>query len=434
MCDLKQVTIKPSKLNGGVEIPSSKSICHRAVICGGLSRGVSRIGNVNFSQDIDATSEAMKSFGVGVEKRGNSLKIFGAGELEVVKENVNCSESGSTLRFLIPISALTGKKVVFSGRGELVNRPLDPYYKIFDGKNIYYRNEGGKLPLTIEGKLKPGEYRISGDVSSQFISGLLFALPMLDGDSKITLTTELESKPYVDLTVDMLKKFSVNVDNIGYKEFLIKGNQKYSAVDCNVEGDFSQAAFWLVAGTLGADVECRGLNMTSLQGDKAILDIIKGMGGKMEYEGDAIKALPSKTKGIVFDASECPDLVPVVTVLGSLSEGTTKIVNASRLRIKECDRLKAICTELNKIGAEIEEMEDGLTIRGRKQLKGGKTHSWGDHRIAMSLAVASIRCNEPLVIEDSSSVNKSYPDFWKHFSMLGGILSERNMGNPMAKR
>jgi 3-phosphoshikimate 1-carboxyvinyltransferase len=426
--DLKQVTIEPSKLKGGVEIPSSKSICHRAVICGGLSQGISRIGNVNFSQDINATIEAMKSFGMGVEKSRNSVKIFGAKELKVVKDSIDCFESGSTLRFLIPIAALTGQKVVFSGRGELANRPLEPYYKLFDEKNIYYKNEEGKLPLTIEGKLEPGEYRIRGDVSSQFISGLLFALPLLDGDSKIIITTELESKPYVDLTVDMLKRFSVNVDNIGYTEFFIKGNQKYEAVECSIEGDFSQASFWLAAGILGADIECQGLSMASLQGDKAILDIIKEMGGGIEQHGDKIKALPSKTRGIVFDASECPDLVPIVTVLASLSEGTTEIINSGRLRIKECDRLKAICTELNKIGADIEEKEDGLTIRGREQLKGGKTHSWGDHRIAMSLAVASIRCSEPLVIEDSSSVNKSYPEFWKHFRMLGGILDERNMG------
>ncbi|HEY5575751.1 MAG TPA: 3-phosphoshikimate 1-carboxyvinyltransferase, partial [Clostridiaceae bacterium] len=257
---------------------------------------------------------------------------------------------------------------------------------------------------------------------------LLFALPLLYGDSKIIMASELESKAYVDLTVDMLKRFSVNVDNLDYKEFRIKGNQKYKAVDCSVEGDFSQAAFWLVAGTLGADVECLGLNLSSLQGDKAILDIIEQMGGRIEVREDSVRAMPSKTKGIIFDASECPDLVPVVTVLASLSEGTTVIVNAARLRIKECDRLKAVCTELNKIGADIEESEDGLIIRGRERLKGGTTQSWGDHRIAMSLAIASIKCSEPLVIEDSSTVRKSYPEFWSHFKMLGGILDERNMG------
>lgn len=425
---MDKVTIRPSKLKGSVRVPSSKSISHRAVICAGLSQGTSRIRNINFSQDIDATIGAMKSLGVQAEKGDLSLVIRGAGKPEVLEENIDCFESGSTLRFLIPVAALTGKKVVFSGRGELVNRPLGPYYSIFDEKGVKYSTEGGRLPLTVEGRLTPGEYRIRGDVSSQFISGLLFALPLLDGDSKIIITSELESKGYVDLTVDMLKRFSVDVDNLGYREFRIKGNQIYKAVDCSVEGDFSQAAFWLVAGTLGADIECLGLNLASLQGDKAILEIIQSMGGRIELGADSAKAVPSKTRGIILDASECPDLVPVVTVLAALSEGTTEIVNASRLRIKECDRLKAICTELNRIGADIEEKDDGLVIRGKSRLMGGTAHSWGDHRIAMSLAVASTRCSEPVVIEGSSSVRKSYPEFWNHFRMLGGMLDERNMG------
>jgi len=425
---LDKVTIRPSKLKGSVRVPSSKSISHRAVICAGLSQGTSTIGNINFSQDIDATIGAMKSLGVQAEKGARSLVIRGAGKPEVLEEDIDCFESGSTLRFLIPVAALTGKKVVFSGRGELVNRPLGPYYSIFDEKGVKYSTEGGRLPLTVEGRLTPGEFRIRGDVSSQFISGLLFALPLLDGDSKILITSELESKGYVDLTVDMLKRFSVDVENLGYREFRIKGNQLYKAVDCSVEGDFSQAAFWLVAGTLGADIECLGLNLASLQGDKAILEIIQRMGGRIELGADSARAVPSKTRGITLDASECPDLVPVVTVLAALSEGTTEIVNASRLRIKECDRLKAICTELNRIGADIEEQEDGLVIRGKSSLKGGTAHSWGDHRIAMALAVASTRCSEPVVIEDSSSVRKSYPEFWNHFRMLGGMLDERNMG------
>jgi len=301
-------------------------------------------------------------------------------------------------------------------------------YKIFDEKHIAYKNRMGRLPLTIEGKLMPGEYKIRGDVSSQFISGLMFALPLLNGDSRIVLTTELESRPYVDLTVDMLKRFSVHVDNFDYREFMIKGNQKYEAADYSIEGDFSQAAFWLAAGTLGADIGCEGMNMETLQGDKVIMEIITRMEGAVTASGDVIKAIPSKTKGIVFDASDYPDLVPVVAVLGALSEGTTKIVNAGRLRIKECDRLKAVCSELKKIGADIEENETGLRIRGKEILEGGITQSWGDHRIAMALAVASVRCREELVIQDASCVKKSYPDFWNHFKMLGGVLDERKLG------
>lgn len=425
---MKYVVLNPSKLKGMVTVPSSKSLCHRAVICAGLADGISNIDNVNYSQDIDATCGAMKSLGVNIVKDRQRLRVKGADKLDVKNPDIDCIESGSTLRFMIPIAALTGKKAIFKGEGELVGRPLGPYYNIFEEQNINYTNSNGNLPLTIDGKLNPGEYKVKGNISSQFISGLLFALPLLNGDSKITITSELESKPYVDLTIDTLKDFSVQVQNNDYKEFIIKGNQKFKAKDLSVEGDFSQAAFWLVAGTLGADVECTGLNMNSLQGDKAIVDVIESMGGRVLIENGKVKALPADTKGIVFDATECPDLVPIISVLGSLSEGTTQIINGERLRIKECDRLKAMCSELKKIGAEIEELGDGLIIRGKKVLKGGTVNSWGDHRIAMALAVASLKCEEPVIVQDAHCVRKSYPDFWKHFKMLGGKIDEWSLG------
>lgn len=425
---MKHVKISPGQLNGEITIPSSKSTCHRALICAGLSDGISNIGNVLYSQDIEATSLAMKSLGVNIIADKDSIEVTGTEELDVKSPIINCFESGSTLRFLIPIAATLGKKVTFDGKGKLVERPLDPYYKIFDVQGIDYENNDGKLPLTINGKLTPGDYKIKGDISSQFISGLLFALPTLNGDSRIIVTTELESKPYVDLTIDMLKKFSVHIENRDYKEFTIKGNQKYAASDYKVEGDFSQAAFWLVAGTLGANVCCAGLDMESLQGDKSILEIIENMGGEILKEDNKIKALSRKTKGIVIDASQCPDLVPVLTVLASLSEGTTEIINAARLRIKESDRLSAISSELNKLGADITEKEDGLLIEGKNSLKGGIVNSWNDHRIAMSMAIASLKCDEPVIIQDAECVKKSYPHFWRHFCELGGSVDEWNMG------
>lgn len=427
---MKHVTLSPSKLKGEVVIPTSKSVCHRAVICAGLAEGVSNIDNVVFSQDVEATCGAMSNLGVEIvaDKEASKIKVKGAAKLEPKDVSIDCFESGSTLRFLIPVAATTGKKVTFDGRGKLVERPLEDYYRIFDEQQIDYKNADGKLPLTIDGKLKAGEYRIKGDVSSQFISGLLFALPLLEGDSKIIVTTELESKPYVDLTIDALKTFSVEVENVNYREFIVKGNQKYKASDYRVEGDFSQVAFWLVAGCIGADVVCDGMNINSLQGDKAVLEIIKSMDGEILVEGNKIKAVPSKTKGTVIDAAECPDLVPVLTVLAALSEGTTEIINAARLRFKESDRLSAITTELNKIGADIEEKEDGLIIRGKEFLTGGNVDSWNDHRIAMALAVASIRCKEPVIIKDSSCIKKSYPNFWEHFRELGGNLNEWSLG------
>lgn len=425
---MENVRITPSPLRGEINIPPSKSLAHRAVICAGLSEGISNISNIIYSQDIKATIEGMKSVGVKVESEDKSINVKGKSPLELIKNTIDCIESGSTLRFLIPIGLLTGEEVTFNGRGKLITRPLNVYYEIFKKQGIeYVTNEGG-LPLKVKGKLKPDIFYVKGNISSQFITGLMFVLPLLNGDSKIVMTTELESKGYVDLTIDCLKEFGVEVQNKDYREFYIKGNQQYKNRDYRVEGDFSQAAFWIVAGILGSSIKCKDLNINSLQGDKVILDIVRKMGAKLEVKEGYIEVKNSATKGITIDASECPDLVPILSVLGAVSEGTTKIINAERVRIKECDRLKAMVTELSKIGAEVEELHDGLVIRGKKSLKGGIVDSWNDHRIAMAMAVASIKCEGSLIITNSKAVNKSYPHFWEDFGMLGGTIDEWSMG------
>ncbi|MEA4847901.1 MAG: 3-phosphoshikimate 1-carboxyvinyltransferase [Clostridiaceae bacterium] len=425
---MTEVIIYPGSLEGEVLIPASKSISQRAVICAGLSEGISTINNIGTSEDIETICEAMKSLGVTIERSGSSLKIEGNTALALENQLIDCHESGSVLRFLIPIAALTGKSVVFSGKGRLIERPLTPYFDIFDKQGIKYEASGGKLPLHINGRLSPGEFMLKGNISSQFISGLMFALPLMESDSQITVTTELESKPYVDLTMKVLEDFSIDIDNHGYRDFHIKGKQKYRARDYNIEGDFSQAAFWLAAGALGSRVRCKGLDMDSLQGDKQVVEIIRSMGGRITAENDSVTALPAGTKGMLIDVSQCPDLVPIIAVLGALSEGRTEIVKAKRLRLKESDRLKAISSELGKLGAFIEEGQEGLVIYGRKSLKGGRVDSWNDHRIAMALAIAATRCKEPVIIDGASSVKKSYPDFWGHYKALGGNINERDMG------
>lgn len=425
---MKNVLIYPSRLSGKISVPPSKSICHRAIICAGLSKGVSIISNVVFSEDVEATLNAVESFGAHIVRKRDSLIINGTGKLSIKNSLIDCNESGSTLRFLIPLAAVTGERVVFTGRGRLAERPLMPYYEIFDKQNINYSNTSGRLPLLVEGKLMPGEYKVKGNISSQFITGLLFALPLLNGDSRIVITTPLESKSYVDLTIEMLKRFKVETENHDYSEIIISGNQLYNSTDYHIEGDFSQAAFFLAADILGADVLCQGLNMESLQGDKAILDIIISMGGKLISEDYGIGFQPSKPSGITIDVSQCPDIVPILSVIGALSNGTTRIINAGRLRIKESDRLRAIGCELNKIGADVKEMPEGLIINGRETLEGGIVSSWNDHRIAMALAIASIKCRKPLIIKDADCVKKSYPDFWEDFKMLGGNIYEWNMG------
>jgi 3-phosphoshikimate 1-carboxyvinyltransferase len=425
---MMEMTIYPSSLAGEILIPPSKSMSHRAIICAGLAEGISTISNAGVSQDIEATCEAMGSFGVVVGNAASSLRIEGSAALELKSSRINCRESGSTLRFIIPIAALTGKSVTFYGEGKLVERSLVPYFRIFEKQRIKYETDCGKLPLCINGRLAPGEFQLEGNISSQFVSGLMFALPLLGGDSQITITTELESKAYIDLTMKVLKGFSIYIENHDYRTFIVKGNQKYRATDYHVEGDFSQAAFWLTAGALGSELVCRGLDMGSLQGDKAVVDIIGEMGGRLVIDGDTVRSLTADTKGKVIDASQCPDLVPILAVLGALSEGRTEIVNAQRLRLKESDRLKAISSELGKLGACIMEKPEGLIIDGIKSLRGGRVDSWNDHRIAMALAVAATRCEAPVIISNASCVKKSYPDFWEHYKVLGGRIDERDMG------
>jgi 3-phosphoshikimate 1-carboxyvinyltransferase len=282
--------------------------------------------------------------------------------------------------------------------------------------------------LKVEGKLKPGNFKIRGDISSQFITGLLFALPLLDGDSVITITTELESKGYIDLTLDTLSRFGVIIHNNNYKEFHVKGNQKFISLDYYVEGDYSQVAFWLAAGVLSENITCTGMNLNSLQGDKVIIEILKEMNADISLSKEGITAKQSKLKGTAIDVSECPDLVPILAVVAALSEGTTTIYNAARVRIKECDRLHAITTELNKLGASVLEKEDSLVIEGKESLNGGEVESWNDHRIVMALAIAALKCKAPVTIKDSGAITKSYPGFFKDFISLGGLIDEWNLG------
>lgn len=425
---MKSVKIKPKKLNGNILVPPSKSLSHRAIIAATLSYGESNIDNLIFSDDINATLEGMEKLGGKMEKIGaRRLKIKGR-NLQKKEQIIDCKESGSTLRFLIPISLLLGNKTTFIGSGKLVSRPLDLYYEILNEQNIKYINNNGELPLSLQGTLSPGIFEMKGNISSQFITGLMFTLPLLNKDSKIIITNELESKGYVDLTIDILNKFGVEIINNEYKEFIIKGNQEYKNKDYRVEGDFSQGAFWIVAGILGEKINSNNLNINSLQGDKVLIDLVKEMGGDIEINDDFIKTSESKTKGIIIDASECPDIIPIMAVLAALSEGQTKIINAGRLRIKESDRLKAISTELNKLGGDIVEVEDSLIINGKTSLKGGIVDSWNDHRIAMALAIASIKATEEVTITNSDAVNKSYPHFWEDFKSVGGEIYEFNMG------
>ena len=431
---MKAVDINPKKLSGTVKIPPSKSISHRAIIAAALSEGESRIENVIMSKDMQATCSGMRAYGAQIDEieggeGRKTLIIKGVKRPVHSKDAIDCIESGSTLRFLIPIAALSDGPMRFEGRGKLVERPLDIYYDIFEKQGISYANDSGKLPLTVDGKLQSGQFHMRGDVSSQFITGLMFTLPLLHGDSSIVMDTHLESKGYIDLTIDVLREFGVEIQNDNYERFIIRGDQSYKACNYRVEGDFSQAAFWLVAGCISSDIDCTDLNMDSLQGDREIVDIIEKMGIQLQSgNSNTIKALTGDSNAMVIDASQIPDLVPIISVLASLSRGTTVIKNAARLRIKESDRIKSTASELSKLGANIKELEEGLVIDGVERLEGGTVRSWNDHRIAMAMAVASTRCSSPVTIVGSESVSKSYPAFWEDFKSLGGDINERDLG------
>ena len=427
-----KIKIKPSTLNGTIEIPPSKSYSHRAVIAAALAESKdnrkSKIDNLKFSVDITTTTDIMENWGANINREESSLEIVGnSGKVVPRDKYVQCNESGSTIRFLITIGITDENELIFDGKGKLVDRPLDSYYRIFDEQEIFYKNENGKLPLEVKGKLKAGNYEIDGNISSQFITGLLYALPLLDGDSKLIINKNLESKGYIDLTMEILKLAGIKIKNNDYKSFEIKGNQKYKPFDYTVEGDYSQVAFWIVAGIISAnrdnEIKCLHVNKSSLQGDREIIEIVERMGAKLEIFDDYLIVKPSKTKGTVIDISQCPDIAPILTVLGALSEGETRIINGERLRIKESDRITSIKTELNKLGANVNEEGDSLIIQGVERFNGGVTvNAWNDHRIAMSLAIASSRCEKEIVLEEAESVRKSYPHFWDDFVKMGGSI------------
>lgn len=420
---MDMVSIAPTVLNGKVAIPPSKSFAHRAVIAGFLSGESCRISNLSLSQDVKATLGCAKTLGGTFRFDKKSASVTFKDSFKSIKRipKLDCGESGSTLRFFIPIALALHQKAKFTGHGRLMERPLTPYFEIFKEKGIRYNIKNNVL--SIEGKLRSGIFKIDGSISSQFITGLLFALPLLDGDSRIEIEGSLSSRSYVDITISVLQSFGIEIENQNYSVFTIKGNQQYKPQDYMVEGDFSQAAFFLVAGALGCNVTCQGLEENSLQGDKKIIEIIQETGAKVERCGNSSLCAihTGNMHGITVDADEIPDLVPILAVLMCFCKGTSRIENAGRLRLKESDRLAAICSELKKMGADITEGEDFLEIQGKQVLCSAQLSSWNDHRIAMALSIAACRTEGEVVIDGAKhAVKKSYPNFFDDYKALGG--------------
>lgn len=403
------IMIKPSLLDGKVTIPPSKSVAHRLIICAALAKGRSKIDNVYPSKDIIATVGAMKALGAKIVLENNRAIVYGI-ENPPKTALIDCCESGSTLRFLVPVAAALGVNATFIGEGKLPQRPITPYLEQLPQHNVEF-DYNNTMPFTVWGKLTAGKFYISGRISSQFVTGLIFALALLEEDSEIIMTSTLESKPYVDITIGCLKEFGCEIEETE-QGYYIKGGQVLTPRDCTVEGDYSQAAFFEVANCLGSKVDILGLDINSFQGDKKIVEICRDI---VYNENGVLNPFD-------LDCSNIPDLVPILTVLATFCNGKSTIYNVARLRIKESDRLEAISSCINKLGGKVTAFADKLEIDGVKYLKGGTVDSYNDHRIAMAMAIASAKCNTNLVITNAHCVEKSYPNFFDDFKALGGIV------------
>ena len=411
--------IKADKLVGELSPPPSKSVLHRYIIASSLAKGISKIENISFSEDIIATIEAMKKLGAKIEQKDNYLLIDGSDTFKNLNENIeiDCNESGSTLRFLFPLSIVEENKVLFKGRGKLFKRPMTPYFENFEKYKIKhsYIDEN---KILLEGKLKAGIYEIDGNISSQFITGLLFSLPLLEGESKIIINGKLESSNYIDISLDCLSKFGIKIINNSYQEFIIEGNQSYKVGNYRTEADYSQAAFFLVANAIGSKIKINDLSENSLQGDKKIIDFIS-----------EIDKWSSKDT-LILDGSETPDIIPILSLKAAVSGKKIEIVNVERLRIKESDRLKATVEELSKINFDLIEKKDSILINSREDLKANKNEkvvslsAHSDHRIAMMIAIATTCYDGEILLDNLDCVKKSYPNFWEVFLSLGGKIYE----------
>ena len=415
------ITIKSSRTVGGrIAAPPSKSMAHRAVLCAALAKGNSHLHHLAFSKDISATLGAAARLCARVTTGENDAVVEGLGRFLPVDAPVDCCESGSTLRFLIPLAGLTGQEVTFTGRGRLMERPQSVYKTLYQQQGL--RFEQGADRLTVEGVLTPGEYELAGNVSSQFISGLLFALPLLDGDSTLHLIPPVESRSYIDMTRAVQAAFGVTSRWLDGNTLALPGRQHYRPCDYDVEGDYSQAAFPAVLGAVCGGVTVTGLFPDTLQGDAVILDILRRCGAQFTREGDTVTFAKAPLHGVDIDLADCPDLGPVLMVLGLLCEGTTVIRNAERLRLKESDRIAAMEAELRACGGVLESEGGTITVHGCAEhlhAPEGILHGHNDHRVVMSLAVLSAAAGLPLTVDDAEAIQKSWPNFFAAIRPLG---------------
>ena len=412
-------TIIPGARTGRVHIPASKSQAHRLLICAALGEEKTEVVCDGISADIAATAKCLRALGAAVEETEAGFLVSPIKKVPEGRCELYCGESGSTLRFLLPVVGALGAQAAFHREGRLPQRPLAPLDGVLTAHGMTLFEDGDLLLCS--GQLQAGNYEIAGNVSSQYISGLLMALPRLTGESRLTVTGTLESAAYVAMTEDALRLSDVEFSKNG-ASYAIPGGQRFRLpARTAVEGDWSNAAFFLCMGALAKEgIRVEGLNLKSSQGDRGVLDVLRAFGAEVSEEENAVTVRRGTLRGVTIDASPIPDLIPVLSVVASVAAGETRVENAYRLRLKESDRLQSTANLLRALGGRVEEKEDGLTISGVPALHGGSVETQNDHRLAMSAAVAACAAMGEVTVDNDACVAKSYPRFWEDYGSLKG--------------
>lgn len=420
-----KVTLHPSRLSGTVTANASKSSMQRACAAALLHPGRTVLSNPGNSNDDLAALGIIEALGARIERTGDRIEITGVPSLLSTSSEpiaIHCGESGLSIRMFTPIAALSNRPVIINGSGSLRTRPMDFFDEILPPLGVQIQSQDGKLPLHIQGPLQPGDIRIDGSLSSQFLTGLLMAFAATVTDTVTIRVDDLKSKPYIDLTLAVMKQFGMNVPvNKGFEEFVFqkRSTPAPDTIHYFVEGDWSGGAFLLVAGAIAGPIFVQGLSLDSTQADKAVYQVLMEANAQIVTEAKGFRVFPSALQPFAFDATDCPDLFPPLVALAAYADGVTRIKGVNRLTHKESNRALTLKEEFGKMGVRIEYNEETMTIYGGQGLTGATVHSRHDHRIAMACAVAALRAEGPTQIEEAEAVNKSYPDFYRHLQSLG---------------
>ena len=414
---MASITVKPGLRKGSIHVPPSKSDSQRALLCAALAKGISNIYHVGNSADEQAMLRAISDLGASITVREEGMYTIEGMKSLAKNTQVNAHESGLAARLLTAVCSSGDENITITGSGSLASRTMEFYVEVLPQFGVKLFDFNGHLPITVQGPMLGKEIEIDGSISSQFISGLLIALPLAQGTSRLKIVN-LASRPYVDMTLKTLLTFGIDIEKIDQDTYLIVGDQQYQASEYTIEGDWSAASCWLTAAALGADLSISGLSSSSAQADKQMLAALMSAGCSVHFSKDGIRINGDKKHPFEFDAHDCPDLFPALVTLAAHIPGKSIIHGANRLIHKESNRAEALINEFNKLGVHIAQIENALHIQGKTSLLGGEVQAHNDHRIAMALGICGLFSQGPIVINGSESVGKSYPGFWADMEAL----------------